>query len=389
MTYDFTTVPPRRGTNSIKWDVPDTALPMWIADMDFPAAPEIIAAMQAKVSAGIFGYEEIPPAFFTAAAQWNHRQHHLDYPTDWMLFAIGVMPAINAIIRRLTNPGDRIVIQPPVYNMFFSAITDNGRRIAANDLVYDRAAGTFAIDFADLERKLADPVTTMMLLCNPQNPVGKIWTRDELLQIASLCRRYHVTLVSDEIHRDLVLGDRDYTSLAALPESMIQHAMTLFSPTKTFNMAGLHSAVVTVPNPVLRASVTTALHVGWVAEPNLLAVPGTIAAYTAGGPWLSALKGQLRQNITTAVAYLAEHAPQIKVIVPEASYLLWLDCGAVTTDSQRLTAFLTKHAGVVPAAGTDYGAAGKQFLRLNIACPPALLNEGLDRLAMGLAAFRD
>ncbi|WP_063515514.1 MalY/PatB family protein [Schleiferilactobacillus harbinensis] len=387
--YDFVTVPPRRHTNSIKWNVQDTELPMWIADMEFETAPEIKAALQTKVAAGIFGYEKVPAELFTTVAAWNQRQHHFSCPPEWMLFATGVMPAIAAIIRRLTNPGDNIVLQPPVYNMFFNAVESNGRHILANNLIYDAHDLSYAIDFADLEKKLADLQTTMMLLCNPHNPIGKLWSRDELIRIVTLCRDNSVTLISDEIHRDWVLADHDYVSIDSLPADLIQHIIATVSPSKTFNLAGLHAAIVTIPNPALQAIVAHGLAVDWLGEPNLVAIPGTIAAYSEGDAWLAALKAHLRNNVVFAQDYLAQRLPQIKFAVPEASYLLWLDCTAVTSNSARLNDFLREKTGLVLAAGTDYGAAGRHFLRMNIACPQTMLADGLARLATGIQEYQE
>jgi cystathionine beta-lyase len=384
--YDFEHAPQRLHTDSVKWDVQDGELPMWIADMDFATAPEIVAAMQKKLELGAFGYEEPHPAYFNAVADWYASEHNTRPETDWMIFSTGVIPALSAIVRRLSHVGDNVLVQAPVYNIFYNSIENNGRHVLSSDLQY--AGGQYHIDFTDLETKLADPLTTLMILCNPHNPVGKDWTLGELTAIATLCQEHHVVLIADEIHGDLVLGEHDYTPAFALPKPLNRGVVALVSPSKTFNVAALHAATVIVPNPQLRALVNRGLNTDEVAEPNLLALPGTIAAYTQGHQWLHELRTQLRSNYAQAVAFIAQNVPGVHVVASEATYLLWLDVSAVTHDADALSAVIRQKTGLILSSGAVYRGNGHDFLRLNFACPAAMLADGLERLQAGIAAYQ-
>ncbi|WP_225046568.1 MalY/PatB family protein [Lacticaseibacillus kribbianus] len=385
--YDFSSTIDRRHTDSIKWSGDPDELPMWIADMDFTVAPEIVAAMQAKVAQGVFGYEEPHQDYFQAVADWYASEHHATVDPAWMLFATGVIPALSATLRRVTNVGDNVVVQAPVYNMFYNSIENSGRHTLSSDLTYDAAAHTYAIDFQDLEAKLARPLTTAMVLCNPHNPVGRIWTAAELTRIATLCRDNDVVLIADEIHGDLRLGATDYTPTFTLGADLRQNLVTLVSPSKTFNVAALHAATVIVPDAHLRAVVARGLGTDEVNEPNLLAIPGTIAAYTHGHAWLTALRQQLAANVAKVSERLAASGLPVALVAPQATYLLWLDVSAVSHDATALAAFLLQDTGLRVSAGTDYRGNGHDFLRLNIACPAAMLDDGLARLTRGLTDF--
>ncbi|MFD1125273.1 MalY/PatB family protein [Lentilactobacillus raoultii] len=387
--YDFNSVIPRRKTDSVKWDVKANELPMWVADMDFKTAPEIIDAMQKKVSFGVFGYEQPGSDYFNAVADWYATEHHARPKTDWMLFCTGVVPSISSAVRRVSHIGDNVVVCAPVYNIFYNSIINNGRHVLSSDLVYDAKTLQYHINWQDLEAKLADPLSTMMILCNPHNPVGKVWSKDDLVSISRLCIKHHVTLFSDEIHGDLVMGDPQYTPLFALPEELLQNAIISVSPSKTFNVAALHAATVIVPNANLRNIVNRGINTDELGEPNLLAIPGTIAAYTQGHQWLAELKAQLTRNRTTFTTYCQQSIPQIKVVPSNATYLMWLDCSAITTDSAQLEAFIRQQTGLYVSAGNIYGGNGNRFLRVNIACPPALLQDGLNRLKRGIAQYLD
>lgn len=380
--YDFKTAPKRQHTDSVKWQVKDGELPMWIADMDFKTAPEIIQAMTTKVQLGAFGYEEPQSDYFQAVANWYRDVHHAEPQTEWMTFSTGVVPSISSIIRRISHVGDNVLIQAPVYNIFYNSIENNGRHVLSSDLVYDH--DTYHIDWSDLEAKLAEPLTTIMLLCNPHNPVGKVWTREELTQIATLCKQYHVTLLADEIHGDLVLTGDDYTPVFSLADDLIANTITLVSPSKTFNVAALHAATVIVPDANLHASVDRGLNSDEVAEPNLLAIPGTIAAYTKGGAWHKALKQQLLSNYQTVVDYLERELPTVKAVSGPATYLMWLDVSVFDADATTLTDQIRERTGLILSDGSVYRGNGSQFLRLNFACPEMMLMDGLQRLKAGL-----
>lgn len=380
--YDFDNAPQRLHTDSVKWDVKDGELPMWIADMDFQTAPEIVAAMQAKLQLGAFGYEEP----HDTVAGWYARQHHAQPDTDWLILSTGVVPAISSIVRRVSNVGDNVLVQAPVYNIFYNSIENNGRHVLSSDLVYD--GSQYSVDWTDLEAKLAQPLTTLMILCNPHNPVGKVWSESELTRIATLCQTHHVVMVADEIHGDLVLNGPDYTPAFSLPAPLNQNVISLVSPSKTFNVAAMHVATVIVPNADLRSVVNRGLNTDELAEPNLLAIPGTIAAYTKGDAWLASLKTKLNQNYQLAVDYLAANVPAIKVVQSTATYLMWLDVSAITDDADALTASIRKTTGLILSSGSVYRGNGQQFLRLNFACPTTMLQDGLKRLKQGVETFQ-
>lgn len=381
--YDFTHAPKRQGTDSVKWHVEPGELPMWIADMDFATAPEIVTALQAKLELGAFGYEEPQASYFAAVASWYQQVHHAQADPSWMTFTTGVVPAISAIVRRVTDIGDNVLVQAPVYNIFYNSIENNGRHVLASDLQY--VAGQYAVDWADLEAKLAAPLTTLMILCNPHNPIGKVWTKAELTQLAELCLKHHVILLADEIHGDLVLAGADYTPVFSLEAELRKNTITLVSPSKTFNVAALHAATAIVPDPALHARVDRGLNRDEVAEPNLLAIPGTIAAYTKGAAWLTALKQQLWANHQLAVEFIQQELPQVRVASGPATYLMWLDVHAYGQSATALTQQIRQRTGLIVSDGTVYRGNGAQFLRLNFACPEAMLQDGLARLKRGLA----
>ncbi|KFF30934.1 MalY/PatB family protein [Bifidobacterium bombi] len=382
--YDFRSAPDRRGTDSVKWDVRDGELPMWIADMDFRTAPEIVDAMRRKVDFGIFGYEEPHDDYFVSVANWYEAVHHVHADTGWMVLCTGVVPAISSIVRRVSHVGDNVLVQQPVYNIFTNSIVNNGRHLVSSDLVYDDADMAYEVDWDDLGRKLADPLTTLMILCNPHNPTGRVWTRSELMRIATMCVENHVVLLSDEIHGDLVLDGPDYTPVFTLPQPLRDNSITLVSPSKTFNLAALHVATVIAPETNLRESVSRGLNSEELAEPNLLAIPGTIAAYTKGQAWLTGLKHQLRSNRSVVGDFLGSHPLGVRLVPGRATYLLWLDCSAITRDSTALAEDIRARTGLYLSSGAMYGGNGSLFLRMNIACPPSRIEDGLQRLAMAL-----
>ena len=291
MTYDFDHIVERRGTHATKWDVADNELPMWIADMDFPTAPEVAAAIQARAAHTIYGYTDVPEEWYTAILGWWHTRHNFRMEKDWLIFSTGVVPTISSVVRKLTTPAENVLTMTPVYDIFFHSIENNGRNVLESPLAYKN--GAYDIDWVDLEQKLADPQTTLMILCNPHNPVGKIWDRETLARIGDLCWEHHVIVLSDEIHCDLTDPGYDYTPFAAASEHCRQNSITCVAPTKAFNLAGLQTSAAVVPNPALRHKVWRALNTDEVAEPNCFAAEAAIAAFTKGGPWLDALRAYL------------------------------------------------------------------------------------------------
>ena len=382
MKYDFDQVPDRRGSGSLKWDVGAGELPMWVADMDFPTCPAVREALAARVAHGVFGYTDVTEEWRRAVCGWFSRRHGLEPDPDWLIFATGVVPILSSVVRKLTTPNENVLLLTPVYNIFYNSIINNGRRPLEVPLVY--ADGAYRMDFAALEAGLADPQTTLMILCNPHNPVGKIWDRETLERIGVLAARHHVVVVSDEIHCDLTDPGRAYVPFASVSETCRENCVVCFAPTKTFNLAGIQTAGAMVPNPFLRHKVWRALNTDEVAEPNVFAMPAAVAAYTEGDEWLDALRAYLFENKQTVRRFLSERLPAVRLVPGEATYLLWLDCSAYTDDSARLAAEIRAKTGLYLSDGVQYGKGGETFLRMNIACPRARVLEGLERLYTAL-----
>ena len=383
--FDFVNAPDRSNTDSVKWHVKKGDLPMSIADMDFKTAPEIIAAMKRKVDLGVFGYEWPEDDYFKAVADWYEKEHGHRPQQEWLIFTTGVVPAISAIVRRVSHIGDNVLVQAPVYNVFYNSIENNGRHVLSNNLQFD--GENYAINWDDLEQKLALPLTTLMIFCNPHNPIGKVWTQEEVQKVAELCYQHHVILLSDEIHGDLVRKGPDYTPTFSVNGPARENVISLVSPSKTFNVAALHAATAIVPNSNLRAMVNRGLNSDEVAEPNLLAIPGTIAAYEHGHDWLEALIKQLNVNFTYAEEFINKNLPQVKVVTGAATYLIWLDVSQISSDSQKLAEYLEKTTGLVLSPGSIYRGNGHDFLRMNLACPLTMVKDGLERLKVGLTEY--
>ncbi len=382
MTYDFDTPINRRGTNACKWDVPESELPMWIADMDFETAPAVKDAILRRAAHGCYGYTEINSDWHSAYANWWRKRHGLDCKEDWFVFTTGVIPAISSTVRKLTTPNENVVIQTPVYNIFFNSIINNGARVLESPLIYKN--GAYSIDFVDLEAKLAEPQTTLMLLCNPHNPVGKIWPRETLAKIGELAKKHHVTVISDEIHCDLCDSGREYVPFLSVSEVCREVGIACVAPTKTFNIAGIQTAAVMIANPNLRYKVTRALNTDEVAEPNVFALEAPIAAFNEGGAWLDALRDYITENKRLAEEFVAREIPQLHAVKSEATYLLWLDCREVSRDSEYFQQFLRESVGLYLSAGDVYGKSGDGFMRMNLACPRSLVEDGLGRLRRGV-----
>lgn len=384
MKYDFDTILDRQHTNSEKWDVKPGELPMTTADMDFKTAPEIMQAMKDKINAGAFGYEYPSQEYFDAVAHWYKIEHNAEAQTSWMRFATGVIPSITASVNHLSHTGDNVLLMEPVYNTFYNSILNSGRHALASQLKYDRSTYTYSVDWDDLEEKMSNPLTTLMILCNPHNPTGYVWSRDELMRIIKLAQKHGVIVISDEIHGDLVLKGPDYTPTFSLPEEYRQNLVTLVSTSKTFNVAALHAATGIVANPILRERFTRAINKYEVAEPNLLAIPGTIAAYTQGADWLHQLKKYLLDNREYLEQFISDNLPQLHVVPGTATYLVWIDISEVTKDSNALAQKIRQETGLIINPGTYYHGNGNEFIRINIAYPLAQIKDGLTRLAKAI-----
>lgn len=385
MKYDFDRMTDRRGVGSLKWDVPERELPMWVADMDFETAPEIIEALKKRVEHGIFGYSVVTEDWYEAYRSWWSRRHHLEMEKEWLIFCTGIVPAISSAVRKLTTVGENVLVQTPVYNIFFNSIRNNGRNILESPLVY--RDGEYSVDFGDLEEKLANPQTTLMLLCNPHNPVGKIWDKETLFRIGELCAKHHVLVLSDEIHCDLTDPGYEYVPFASVSQACRDNSITCLAPTKTFNIAGLQTAAVMVPNPVIRHKLDRGLNTDEVAEPNAFAVGAAVAAFQKGEEWLEELREYLSENKRRVREFAEKNLSGIKVVPSRATYLLWLDCSGITEDAGELTAFIRRDSGLYLTEGEEYGACGKAFIRLNPACPRERLLDGMRRLEESVRRF--
>lgn len=379
MRYDFDEIVPRRNTLSYKWDsaADEDMLPMWVADMDFRTAPAIVEALQKRVSHGIFGYTRVPDAYYDAVVGWFDRRHGWKIRRERMIYTSGVVPALSAVIKALTVPGDKVVVQTPVYNCFFSSVRNNGCTLVSNPLL--RVEDTWKVDFEDLERKVSDPKVKLFLLCNPHNPAGRVWTKEELARMGEICFRHDVMVISDEIHCELVFPEYRYTPFASISEEFAARSVVCISPSKAFNMAGLQIANIVAPDEEVRQKIDKAINVNEVCDVNPFGVLATIAAYNEGEEWLVQLLDYLKGNYLWMRDFCHNHLSQFPVGRLEGTYLVWMDCSSLHQSSEELEQNLMKEARLWLNAGTMYGAEGEGFMRWNIACPRSVLEEGLKR----------
>ena len=381
MKYNFDEIIPRRGTNSYKWDSAGDAdvLPMWVADMDFRTAPPVVEALRKRVEHGIFGYVRVPDAYYAAVTNWFARRHDWQIEKEWIIYTTGVVPALSAVIKALTAPGDKVMVQTPVYNCFFSSIRNNGCGMIANPLIYRN--GTYQIDFADLEQKAADPSVKVLLLCNPHNPAGRVWTKQELTRIGDICIRNNVWVVADEIHCELVFPGHTYIPFASISQEFLMHSVTCTSPSKAFNLAGLQIANIISADTDIRTKIDKAININEVCP---FGVEALMAAYNDGEEWLEELKQYLFANYNYLRVYFEEYLPEFPVATLEGTYLVWADCSVLNQSSDETVKTLLEKEKLWVNEGSLYGEAGEGFIRINIACPRQQLIEGLNRLRRAL-----
>ena len=377
----------RRNTKAEKWKVEENELPMWVADMDFEAAPVIRKALETRFKHGIFGYSGITDEWYEAYIGWWKHRHNFTLQKDWLIFTTGVVPAISSMVRKLTTPAEKVLIQTPVYNIFFNSILNNGRVALESPLVLKN--NRYEMDFEQLEKDLSDTQTTLMILCNPQNPGGRIWTKEELIRVAKLCKKYGVTVISDEVHCDLTVKGKKYVPFASVSDTAREISITCMSPGKSFNIAGLHTAAVSVPNEILRNKVNRGLNTDEVAEPNAFAIEAAVAAYSGGAEWLDALNGYLDESRKIVLDFIAGEIPEIKVIEKEATYLFWIDVRGLKNAGKGFAKELRLTTGLYLIDGRAYGKAGEGFIRMNIACTKKNLKDGLERLKTGVRLWED
>lgn len=384
--FDFDTVRERKGTGSLKWDK-DSAeiLPMWVADMDFKTAPCIIEAMKRKIEHGIFGYTHVLPGYYEAITSWFKRRHGWVIDHESIIYTSGVVPAISAIIKGLLKPGDGIIVQSPAYNCFFSSIRNNGCRLVEAPLIYHPDG--YNIDFAELERLTSEPWIKMLILCNPHNPVGRVWTKDELLRIGEICLKNSVFVLSDEIHCELTYEGHDYTPYQSLGKDFAINSVACVSPAKAFNISGLQIANIVCPDPEIKRKVDRGINDNEVCDVNTFGVVGLIAAYNEGEEWLDSLRQYLFRNYLEVKRFFNAGLPKFDILPLEGTYLVWIDCSATGLRSDVLSRMLIEQQKLWLSPGTIYGEGGQNFLRLNIACPRAVLEDGLGRLQKFLSRF--
>ena len=387
MTYDFDKIISRRGTNCVKWDEftdPDI-IPLWVADMDFETAPSVQQALLKRMQHGCFGYTLVPESYYNATIQWFQHRHGWSIERPSFIYTSGVVPAISAIIKAVTSPGDKVLVQTPVYNCFFSSIRNNGCTLAENPLKME--GNRYEVDWQDFEAKCADPSVKVFLLCNPHNPAGRVWTCQELVQMGNICLKHGVFVISDEIHCEFVMPGHTYTPFASISEDFAMNCAVCLSPSKAFNIAGLQIANIIVKNEKVRKRVDKAININEVCDVNPFGVIALQAAYSAEGEeWLNQLCHYISDNYLMACQLFTEALPQCPVTTLEGTYLMWVDIRATGKTSRQVTDHLLRNAKVYVNCGTMYGdSAGEGFIRINLATRRSLLREGIQRIISGIS----
>lgn len=396
MQYDFDRELDRQGTNSVKWEFiqegqrlapwhrtdpslgEDRILPMWVADMDFPCPAPVVQALVARAHHGIFGYTERTDSYFASIVEWMRARQGWEVSPEWIVTTPGVVPALNMLVRAFVAPGEKVLIQPPVYYPFYRAIEGNQAAIVRNPLV--NANGRYHMDFDDLAVKLQDPLVRMVILCSPHNPVGRVWTRDELTRFGELCVERRVLVVSDEIHGDLVHAGNTFTPFAALGNDFCHNLIICTAPSKTFNIAGLQTSNILIPNESLRRRFAMTLLSNGLMGVNPFGLVALQAAYRQGADWLDQVIRYLGENLRFLEEYIQTRIPQISVVHPEGTYLVWLDCRRLGLDKQALQHLMLDVAKVYLDEGFIFGPEGEGYERMNIACPRSILAAALARI---------
>ncbi len=397
MQYDFDVIHKRTNSNSIKWDfmyedgvlrqrkigddpfAVDEPLPMWVADMDFAVPKPVVNALVACAKNGIFGYTRPTDGYYKAIIDWMWRRHGWQIDPEWILTTAGVMPAICMLIQTFSEPGDKIIVQTPVFNPIFQAIEENGRVVAYNRLLNDN--GRYLMDFDDLALKAAEPDTKMLILCSPHNPVGRVWSRAELHRLGEICHQHDVLIVSDEIHADLTYSWSSFTTFGTVDAAFNDRFILCNGPSKTFNLPGLQTANTIIPNKLLRDQFLVTLQkMNQLFGFNIFGTLALQTAYEQGEEWLTQLIAYLEANYDYLQTYLAEHLPQLTAVRPDALYLIWIDCHALGLDVETRRQLFFDEAKVHLTEGSTYGIEGDGFVRLNIACPRSVLTKALTRI---------
>ena len=391
MKYDFDTIVDRYNTGSVKYDtgersgMPADVMPMWVADMDLRAPDEIVSRMRQLCDFGVYGYTMVTDSYFDAVRNWFSSRFDWEVERKWLVTTPGVVFALSAAVKAFTEPGEGVLIQRPVYYPFTEVVENNGRVVVNNSLRYDK--GSYAIDYEDLEAKLARDDVKLMLICSPHNPVGRVWTRDELSKVCRLCLKYNVKMVSDEIHADFVFANREHVPLASLSEQVRENCVVCTAPSKSFNLAGLQISNIFIPNRDMRHAFRRELEKTGLFGVNMVGLCACQAAYESGGEWLDQLKEYLEGNIQFLKSFVNEHMPRIKVVDTEGTYLVWMDLQELNLVDQK--DFIVNKARLWLDTGSMFGEEGLGFERINVACPRAVLEEALNRLKRAYDALID
>ncbi len=399
MSFDFDTEVNKFGINSIKWEFvfdadhtprqgdhahpkhgDERLLPMWVADMDFRCPPPVIEAVIERAKRGVFGYAMPTDSYYEAVISWFARRYGRSIQKEWIVMTPGVVPALNLMIQTYTQPGDKILIQRPVYHPFTFAIANNGREVVSNSLVLEN--GRYQMDFDDLAAKAADPAVKMAILCSPHNPIGRVWSRDELTRFGEICLDNDVLVIADEIHCDLIYSGVEFTSFANISEDFAQKSIVCTAPSKTFNIAGLKLSNIIIPDEDLRSQFNKTLECTGIMGTNTFGIVATEAAYNLGEEWLTAVMEYIEGNYQFMQTYLAEHLPQLHLMPTEGTYLVWLDCRALELTPEERKKLIFEEARLYLDEGEIFGPEGEGFERINLACPRWLLAEAMDRLAI-------
>ena len=416
--FDFDEIVDRSGTNSIKWDIKEGELPMWVADMDFKTAPPVIDALKKRVDHGIFGYSDYTEEWKDAYVGWWKRRHDFEMDKDALIFSTGAIPAISSIVRKLTTPAEKVVLLTPVYNIFFNSVVNNGRFPVECPLKYvensdanncinncsessnDKAAddknssdkevcadGHFEIDWENFEKVCSDPQVSLLIFCNPHNPTGTVWDKESLARVGEICCRNHVRVISDEVHCDLVCPTGHYIPFASVNEVNKKISITCLAPSKSFNIAGLAGAAVYVHDEDIRHKVWRGINTDEVGEPNAFAVQAAIAAYNYGEEWLDELRKYIAINKDLTKTFIQNEIPHLKYVSGPATDLCWVDARSFGKGNEKFTDFLRRTTGLWISDGAAYGKAGEGFLRINVAAPKCNVEDGLERLKKGVELY--
>lgn len=382
--YDFDKVIDRRGTSCLKYDFQverrgrDDLLPLWVADMDFALPEEILEEIKKRITHGIFGYTDPKKEYFDSVIGWFYSHFGWRGRAEWISVTPGVVVAISAAIRALTEEGDAVLIQQPVYYPFSEAILANKRRLVNNQLVYKD--GSYSIDFDDFERKLVDERVKLFILCSPHNPVGRVWTEEELKRLGEICLEHGVIVVSDEIHCDFTCGGHRHIMFPSVSPEFENNVVLCTAPSKTFNIAGLHASNIFIPNPSIRSAFRAELDRIGFSQPNIIGLTACQAVYEKGDEWYRQLKEYLAGNLDFIRGYLKEHTPRIRLVEPEGTYLVWLDCSGLGLSVKELQSFVEDKAGLWVDFGSIFGEESGQFIRINTACPRTTLEQAVRQL---------